>query len=74
MYIYLTLSDFFFVKVVTLAVYSFFGTCIMGRQWIDKPSSDGTVSARYRIDLYFPIFTMLQVNLILLLIVVWKIR
>ncbi|EEB10013.1 Bestrophin-1, putative [Pediculus humanus corporis] len=49
-----------YTQVVTLAVYSFFGTCIMGRQWIDKPSSDGTVSARYRIDLYFPIFTMLQ--------------
>lgn len=53
------LCDF---QVVTLAVYSFFATSIMGRQWIDKPVTEGAAGGRYKIDLYFPIFTMLQVN------------
>lgn len=49
-----------YTQVVTLAVYSFFATCIMGRQWLEKPSADNAAPARYKIDLYFPIFTMLQ--------------
>ncbi|KAK6617084.1 hypothetical protein RUM43_014686 [Polyplax serrata] len=49
-----------YTQVVTLAVYSFFATSIMGRQWIDKPATEGNVAARYKIDLYFPIFTTLQ--------------
>ncbi|KAL0271012.1 UNVERIFIED_CONTAM: hypothetical protein PYX00_008258 [Menopon gallinae] len=48
-----------YTQVVTLAVYTFFATCVMGRQWIDKTASPGTPS-RYKIDLYFPIFTLLQ--------------
>lgn len=49
------------VKVVTLAVYSFFITTVMGRQWLDKGQigSDKKSFDNY-IDLYFPLFTTLQ--------------
>lgn len=47
-----------YTQVVTLAVYSFFLTSVMGQQWIEKKASpDGFIN---RIDLYFPIFTTLQ--------------
>ncbi|XP_031617127.1 bestrophin-4 isoform X2 [Contarinia nasturtii] len=47
-----------YTQVVTLAVYSFCLTSIMGSQWFEnKTVSDGVLN---RIDLYFPIFTMLQ--------------
>lgn len=38
--------------MVTLAVYSYFLTIIMGHQW--------TEGNKYKFDLYFPIFTTLQ--------------
>lgn len=54
--------------MVTLAVYSFFITTVMGRQWLDKPmltklnqSTSESNPANYNyIDLYFPVFTTLQ--------------
>lgn len=54
--------------MVTLAVYSFFITTVMGRQWLDKPmkslanvkQSDSNPANYNYIDLYFPVFTTLQ--------------
>lgn len=52
-----------------MAVYSFFITTVMGRQWLDKPvmplanlkHQTESNSANYNyIDLYFPVFTTLQ--------------
>lgn len=37
--------------MVTLAVYSYFLTTVMGHQWVE---------GRYKFDLYFPFFTTLQ--------------
>ncbi|XP_015514851.1 bestrophin-4 isoform X1 [Neodiprion pinetum] len=42
-----------YTQVVTLAVYSYFLTCIMGRQWTGDLSAEA-------IDLYFPFFTTLE--------------
>ncbi|KAL6438055.1 hypothetical protein ACFW04_004366 [Cataglyphis niger] len=41
-----------YTQVVTLAVYTYFLTSVMGRQWIQTSNSI--------IDLYFPVFTTLQ--------------
>ncbi|XP_018579267.1 bestrophin-4 isoform X2 [Anoplophora glabripennis] len=41
-----------YTQVVTLAVYSYFLTNIMGHQWVE--------GGKYDFDLYFPIFTTLQ--------------
>lgn len=49
---FLILPYFFATQVVTLAVYTYFLTCVMGRQWIQNSNSV--------IDLYFPVFTTLQ--------------
>lgn len=47
-----------YTQVVTLAVYSFFLTSIMGSQWFeDKTVAEGVLN---QIDFYFPVFTMLQ--------------
>ncbi|XP_055299665.1 bestrophin-4 isoform X2 [Sitodiplosis mosellana] len=47
-----------YTQVVTLAVYSFFLTSVMGSQWFEnKPVAEGVIN---RVDLYFPVFTMLQ--------------
>lgn len=47
-----------YTQVVTLAVYSFFLTSIMGQQWFENKETDkGYLN---RIDMYFPMFTMLQ--------------
>lgn len=43
-----------YTQVVTLAVYSYFITSVMGRQWIQKSTEETTV------DYYFPVFTTLQ--------------
>jgi hypothetical protein len=48
-----------YTQVVTLAVYSYFITCVMGRQWVEGIDED-LQKQRNSIDLYFPIFTMLQ--------------
>ncbi|KAL3265240.1 hypothetical protein HHI36_009454 [Cryptolaemus montrouzieri] len=42
-----------YTQVVTLAVYSYFLTTLMGHQWIDDGSN-------YKFDVYMPIFTLLQ--------------
>jgi hypothetical protein len=52
----------FHCQVVTLAVYSYFITCIMGRQWVEG-IDENLQKQRNSIDLYFPIFTMLQVSI-----------
>jgi len=54
----------FHYQVVTLAVYSYFITCVMGRQWVEGIDED-LQKQRNSIDLYFPIFTMLQVSIFL---------
>lgn len=47
-----------YTQVVTLAVYSYFLTSVVGQQWTEKKVVvDGTFNT---IDLYFPIFTTLQ--------------
>lgn len=47
-----------YTQVVTLAVYSYFLTSVMGQQWTErKEVSPGYLNS---IDLYFPIFTTLQ--------------
>nr|XP_050868666.1 bestrophin-4-like isoform X1 [Vespula vulgaris]XP_050868667.1 bestrophin-4-like isoform X1 [Vespula vulgaris]XP_050868669.1 bestrophin-4-like isoform X1 [Vespula vulgaris]XP_050868670.1 bestrophin-4-like isoform X1 [Vespula vulgaris] len=42
-----------YTQVVTLAVYTYFLTSVMGRQWIQTSTSS-------TIDVYFPVFTTLQ--------------
>ncbi|XP_060530282.1 bestrophin-2 isoform X2 [Cylas formicarius] len=41
-----------YTQVVTLAVYSYFITTLMGHQWVQN--------SKYKFDLYFPVFTTLQ--------------
>ncbi|PNF37152.1 Bestrophin-2, partial [Cryptotermes secundus] len=48
-----------YTQVVTLAVYSYFITCIMGRQWVEGVD-ENLQKYRNAVDLYFPIFTTLQ--------------
>jgi len=43
-------------QVTTLAVYTFFGGCIFGRQFLD-PSQN---YPGHNVDLYVPVFTILQ--------------
>jgi len=50
----------FVYQVVTLAVYSYFITCIMGRQWVEG-IDENLQKHRNSIDLYFPMFTALKV-------------
>ncbi|KAM4748475.1 bestrophin-2a [Rhinophrynus dorsalis] len=45
-----------YTQVVTIAVYSFFLTCLIGRQFLD-PSRG---YAGHELDLYVPVFTLLQ--------------
>ncbi|XP_076760036.1 bestrophin-2 [Xylocopa sonorina] len=42
-----------YTQVVTLAVYTYFLTSVMGRQWVQNSNTS-------TIDLYFPVFTTLQ--------------
>nr|XP_033341916.1 bestrophin-4 isoform X1 [Megalopta genalis] len=42
-----------YTQVVTLAVYTYFLTSVMGRQWVQNSKTS-------TIDLYFPVFTTLQ--------------
>jgi len=51
-------------QVVTLAVYFYFITCVMGRQWVEG-IDEHLQKHRNAIDLYFPIFTVLQVSIFL---------
>ncbi|XP_055614226.1 bestrophin-4-like, partial [Uranotaenia lowii] len=47
-----------YTQVVTLAVYSFFLTSVIGQQWVETKEIDsGLVN---KIDQYFPVFTTLQ--------------
>jgi hypothetical protein len=52
----------FHYQVVTLAVYTYFVTSIIGHQWVEGMDADPQ-NQRYLIDMYFPIFTMLQVSI-----------
>ncbi|XP_016402856.1 bestrophin-2-like, partial [Sinocyclocheilus rhinocerous] len=45
-----------YTQVVTLAVYSFFLVCLIGRQFLDP----GQGYPGHDLDLYVPIFTLLQ--------------
>ncbi|XP_038640794.1 bestrophin-2 [Scyliorhinus canicula] len=45
-----------YTQVVTIAVYSFFMTCLIGRQFLDPAQG----YAGHDIDLYVPVFTLLQ--------------
>ncbi|MGH0183601.1 UNVERIFIED_CONTAM: hypothetical protein FKN15_012457 [Acipenser sinensis] len=55
-----TLLQFFFyagwLKVVTIAVYSFFVACLIGRQFLDPAQS----YPGHDFDMYVPVFTLLQ--------------
>lgn len=59
-------ADYFCVnlQVVTLAVYSYFMTAVIARQWLD-PETDPATNPKHRskIDLYFPFFLTLQVSM-----------
>lgn len=44
------------LQVVTLAVYTFFFACLIGRQFLD-PAQE---YAGHDLDLYVPVFTLLQ--------------
>ncbi|XP_076861609.1 bestrophin-3-like isoform X3 [Brachyhypopomus gauderio] len=45
-----------YTQVVTLAVYTFFSACIIGRQFLDTTQG----YPGHEVDLYIPIFTLLQ--------------
>nr|CAD7430605.1 unnamed protein product [Timema monikensis] len=50
-----------YTQVVTLACYSYFITCVMGRQWLDINDETHVLHKHNNVvDLYFPIFTTLQ--------------
>ncbi|KAE8744425.1 hypothetical protein FOCC_FOCC008900 [Frankliniella occidentalis] len=50
-----------YTQVVTLAVYSYFITSVIARQWLEvTPGADTTTKHRSKIDLYFPFFLTLQ--------------
>lgn len=44
------------IQVVTIAVYSFFAFCVIGRQFLD-PNKE---HKEHKIDMYIPVFTLLQ--------------
>lgn len=44
------------LQVVTLAVYTFFFACLIGRQFLDPARK----YAGHELDLYVPVFTLLQ--------------
>ncbi|XP_076833354.1 bestrophin-4 [Brachyhypopomus gauderio] len=46
-----------YTQVVTLAVYSFFAFCLIGRQFV-KPENDD--EHKVQVDLYIPVFTLLE--------------
>ncbi len=48
-----------YTQVVTLAVYTFFGVSLLGRQWLD-PGKDIEGYSSPHIDYVFPFFTVLQ--------------
>ena len=47
-----------YTQVVTLAVYSYFGFALLGRQWLDPEKE--IPGYNVKVDYYFPIFTVLQ--------------
>lgn len=49
-------SGFSLFQVVTLAVYTFFFACLIGRQFLDPTKG----YSGHDLDLYIPIFTLLQ--------------
>lgn len=53
--------DIGYLQVVTLALYTYFVAALMGRQLV--PPAPGSTS-KYEPDVYFPLFTALQVILL----------
>ncbi|NXR84861.1 BEST3 protein, partial [Hypocryptadius cinnamomeus] len=51
-----TLMNFCSLQVVTLAVYTFFFACLIGRQFLDTDQG----YQGHDLDIYIPIFTLLQ--------------
>ncbi|XP_077997863.1 bestrophin-3-like isoform X2 [Glandiceps talaboti] len=52
-----------YTQVVTIAVYTFFGACLFGRQYLNLGDKDLVSTAdiqRYKVDYYIPAFTLLQ--------------
>ena len=47
-----------YTQVVTLAVYSYFGFALLGRQWLDPEKE--IPGYEMKVDYYFPMFTVLQ--------------
>lgn len=47
-------------QVVTLSVYTYFMAQLMGRQFVETTHPDGTVTGDP--DIFFPLFTSLQVR------------
>lgn len=45
-----------YTQVTTMATYAFFALCLLGRQFLDPTKN----YARSPIDLYFPVFTVVQ--------------
>ncbi|KAL5290513.1 hypothetical protein ACFFRR_010092 [Megaselia abdita] len=49
-----------YTQVVTLAVYSYFLTSVMGTQWVETKGKNNSGNFVNTVDLYFPFFTTLQ--------------
>jgi predicted membrane chloride channel (bestrophin family) len=51
-----------YTQVVTLAVYSYFLSCIMGRQWLFNREGAGSKDSEKfnELDFFLPLFTILQ--------------
>lgn len=49
-----------YTQVVTLAVYSYFITSVMGTQWVETKGKNNSGNFVNTVDLYFPFFTTLQ--------------
>lgn len=55
---------FIMLQVVTLALYTYFIAALLGRQFV--PEAIGPVGKFEEPDMYFPFFTALQVNFVML--------
>jgi len=52
-----------YTQVVTLAVYTYFLACLMGKQWLRDPHAPAEENAAWGIEtivVFFPVFTVLQ--------------
>lgn len=54
--------SYYIFQVVTLSLYAYFISALLGRQFVVRPA-DGSPSGKYEEpDMYFPVFTTLQVR------------